>query len=93
MTGLDTLKTSFDDQILAIEKKKIKQNIFIVNDDVISVPAQNVPVNLLGPFCVEAGKTIDFASQITMENAVSAAYIKLLKNDEVVAIAGMDDSQ
>jgi len=39
MTGLDTLKASLDDQILAIDKKKLKQNIFIVNDDVISVPA------------------------------------------------------
>ena len=28
-----------------------------------------------------------------METAVEAAFIKLLKNGEVVAIAGMDDTQ
>lgn len=63
-----------------------------MNDQTIPVPGSNVPIVLLGPWCVEAGKTIDFESQISMETEVEEAYIKLLKNGEEVAIAGMDDS-
>ena len=39
MTGLDSLKQSLNAQIDDLEGKKIEQNIFIVNDAVIAVPA------------------------------------------------------
>ena len=39
MTGLDSLKQSLNAQIDDLDAKKIEQNIFIVNDAVIAVPA------------------------------------------------------
>ena len=94
--GLD-LNTGMDqrigDQIADIECQQVENDVFIVNDSAISVPGSNVPINLLGPWCVGAGKTIDFASQISLDSDVEEAYIKLLKNGAEVAIAGMDDSQ
>ena len=39
VTGLDSLKTSLNAQIDDLAAKNVEQNIFIVNDAVIAVPA------------------------------------------------------
>ena len=52
-----------------------------------------VALNLLGPICVSAGKTIDFEAQVSLSGANEKAFLMLLKDGEVVAISGMSDGE
>ena len=66
--------------------------------DYFSVVDQDSPIeagiqNLSTPFCVSAGKTFEFRMQLTARDEVEDVYLKLYKDDVMVAQSGMDDAQ
>ena len=87
------LSDDLDAVFKELSAKAIEQNIAIINDEQIEIPAMTVALNLLGPICVEAGKTIDFEAQVTLSGANEKAFLMLLKDGEVVAISGMSDGE
>ena len=66
--------------------------------DYFSVVNQDSPIaagkqDLAPPFCVKGGKTFEFKMQLTARDEVEDVYLRLYRDDVLVAQSGMDDAQ
>ena len=48
---------------------------------------------MFGPFCVEAGKVLNFAAQLTLEMDVEEVYLELLMDNVVLVRSISKDEQ
>ena len=51
------------------------------------------PVVMYGPFCVQAGQTIEFAAQLTLDFDVEEVYLEIMMDNEVLARSIAKDEQ